>query len=155
MVHVLFICLGNICRSPMAEAVFQQMVNEAGLQEKITVDSAGTGSWHVGESAHSGTRRVLAQHGIPYNGRARQIAAADVKRSDTTYLVAMDEENVEELEGRYGRLPNLSRLLDNAPQLPERNVPDPYYTGRFEHVYQLVTAGCQGLLATIRADHGL
>ncbi len=154
MVHVLFICLGNICRSPMAEAVFQQMVNEAGLQEKITVDSAGTGSWHVGESAHSGTRRVLAQHGIPYNGRARQITATDTKHPNT-YLVAMDEENMADLAGRYGRLPNLSRLLDYAPQLPERDVPDPYYTGRFEHVYQLVTAGCQGLLATIRADHGL
>lgn len=71
---VLFVCLGNICRSPMAEAVFQRLVDEAGLGDRIGVDSAGTGGWHVGEKAHVGTRRVLAVHGIVYNGRSRQIA---------------------------------------------------------------------------------
>jgi hypothetical protein len=78
MIRVLFVCLGNICRSPMAEAVFQHLVNEAGLVAQIVVDSAGTGDWHVGEPAHTGTRRVLTQRGIAYNGRARQVGAREV-----------------------------------------------------------------------------
>jgi protein-tyrosine phosphatase len=133
----------------MAEAVFQQMVNEAGLENKITVDSAGTGSWHVGETAHRGTRRVLQQHGIHYNGRARQVTAADMRR-ETSYIVAMDEENLSELKRHFGRHPRLYRLLDFASETAERNIPDPYYTGAFEYVYQLVRDGCQGLLKMIR-----
>jgi protein-tyrosine phosphatase len=149
MVNVLFVCLGNICRSPMAEGVFQQMVNEAGLENKIAVDSAGTGSWHVGETAHRGTRQVLKQHGIPYDGRARQVAAADM-RSEDSYIIAMDGDNLSELERRFGRHPRLYRLLDFASETAERDVPDPYYSGKFEYVYQLVTDGCQGLLKMIR-----
>jgi protein-tyrosine phosphatase len=149
MIHVLFVCLGNICRSPMAEGVFQQMVNEAGLEDKIAVDSAGTGSWHVGETAHRGTRRVLKQHGIRYDGRARQVTAADMRR-ENIYIVAMDSDNMSELERRFGQHPRLYRLLDFASETAERNVPDPYYTGNFEYVYQLVKDGCQGLLNKIR-----
>lgn len=152
-ISVLFVCLGNICRSPMAEGVFQQMVNEAGLAEKIRVDSAGTGDWHAGEQAHPGTRRVLAKHGIAYHGRARQITAADIKQHH--YIVAMDESNVQDLMAQYGRPANLYRLLNFASQTHERNVPDPYYTGNFEYVYQLLVDGCQGLLETIRRDNGL
>jgi protein-tyrosine phosphatase len=149
MIHVLFVCLGNICRSPMAEGVFQQMVNEAGLEDKIAVDSAGTGSWHVGETAHRGTRWVLKQHGIRYDGRARQVTAADMRR-ENSYIVAMDSDNMSELERRFGQHPHLYRLLDFASETAERNVPDPYYTGNFEYVYQLVKDGCQGLLNKIR-----
>jgi protein-tyrosine phosphatase len=137
----------------MAEGVFQQMVNEVGLAEKIQVDSAGTGDWHAGEQAHSGTRRVLATHGIGYNGRARQITAADMKKHQ--YIVAMDESNVQDLMVQYGRQVTLYRLLDFASQTHEPNVPDPYYTGNFEYVYQLLVDGCQGLLETIRRDNGL
>jgi protein-tyrosine phosphatase len=147
MIRVLFVCLGNICRSPMAEAVFQHLVNEAGLADQIMVDSAGTGDWHVGEPAHTGTRRVLTQRGIPYNGRARQVAAPDMV--EQTYIIAMDDSNVKELRRRFSDHPQLYRLLDFAAG-DVRDVPDPYYTGSFDYVYELVEEGCRGLLAMIR-----
>ena len=152
-VKVLFVCLGNICRSPMAEAVFQKMVDEAGLSDRIIVDSVGTGSWHVGEKAHQGTRRVLAQHGIDYNGRARQVRSSDIDQQ--TYVVAMDQSNLNDLQRNFGQHPRLYRLLDFASQNEVRDVPDPYYNDNFEYVYQLVADGCAGLLATIRAQEGL
>jgi protein-tyrosine phosphatase len=153
-INVLFVCLGNICRSPMAEGVFQHLVDEAGLGTNIKVDSAATGSWHVGEKAHRGTKRVLSQHGIRYNGRARQVTNGDMTNPNT-YVIAMDDSNITALQRRYGRHPNLHRLLDFAPEATERDIPDPYYSGNFEYVYQLVQAGCRGLLATIREREGL
>ena len=146
---VLFVCLGNICRSPIAEAVFQKMVDEAGLSSQIQVDSAGTGSWHVGERPHYGTRQLFIKHGIAYNGRARQITQTDMTTADT-YIIAMDQGNVTDLQLRFGQHPHLHRLLDFAKKANERNVPDPYYTGKFDEVYELVMDGCRGLLATIR-----
>lgn len=148
-VQVLFVCLGNICRSPMAEAVFQNMVDKAGLGDEIVVDSAGTGSWHVGEKAHPGTRRVLADHGIEYAGRARRVGSADMA-DENIYVVAMDSSNLRDLEASFGQHPRLFRLLDFAKQTTVRDVPDPYYNGNFEAVYQLVVDGCQGLFDTIR-----
>ena len=153
MIQVNFVCLGNICRSPMAEAVFKEMVDEANLSDQIAVDSAGTGSWHVGEMAHRGTRRVLAQHGIEYAGRARQVTREDMQPEH--YVIAMDESNVDELRRRFGDHPRLYRLLDFASESKVQNVPDPYYSGNFEYVYQLVKDGCRGLLETIREEHGL
>ncbi len=137
----------------MAEAVFQQMVNQAGLSEKISVDSAGTGSWHVGEKAHSGTRRVLQQHGISYDGRARQVRDEDI--DPETYVVAMDQSNLSDLRLRFGDHPRFYRLLDFATETSVREVPDPYYTGNFEYVYRLVEDGCRGLLQYIRTKEGL
>lgn len=148
MITVLFVCLGNICRSPMAEAVFQKMVDDAGLSTQIQVDSAGTGSWHVGEPAHHGTQKVLAQHNIPYNGRARQVASRDFV-NDADYIIAMSQSNYNDLVKRFGTHPHLYRLLEFAKKVDERDVPDPYYTGNFDYVYGLVTNGCRGLFAEV------
>ncbi len=150
-VRVLFVCLGNICRSPMAEAIFRRMVDEAGLSGRVEVDSAGTSSYHVGEPAHPGTRRVLAHHGIQYSGRARQVSGNDAS-GDPVYLIAMDGENVEALRQRFGDVPHLHRLLDFADHTAVRDVPDPYYGDNFDYVYRLVEDGCRGLLGAVRAD---
>lgn len=137
----------------MAEGRFQKMVDDAGLSDQILVDSAGTGSWHVGEPAHRGTQKVLRQHGIVYNGRARQLRPDDV--APHTYLVALDASNLQDLQRYAGKNAKLFRLLDFATETNERDVPDPYYSGNFEYVYELVEDGCRGLLAAIREREGI
>jgi protein-tyrosine phosphatase len=148
--------MGNICRSPMAEGVFGDLIEKAGLSDQFEIDSAGTISSHAGEPAHSGTRQILAQHGIRYGGRSRMITAGDLTHFD--YVVVMDEENLYDVQRRHRAGANqtqLHRLLDFAGETTVRNVPDPYYNGKFDEVYQLVLAGCQGLLTHLRAEHRL
>jgi protein-tyrosine phosphatase len=153
-IRVLFVCLGNICRSPMAEAVFRQQVAQAGLSDRIEADSAGTGAWHVGEQPHHGTRRVLRERGIDYDHCARVVRAADFDRFD--YIVALDSVNLADLRAlARGHQGKLARLLDYAAGVPLRDVPDPYYTGRFDEVYDLVEQGGRGLLERIVAEQGL
>lgn len=154
MVHVLFVCLGNICRSPMAEAVFRHLVKEEGLEQQISIDSAGTGGWHEGEPAHQGTRDVLKKHGILHDYLvARQIKPIDFEQFD--FIVCMDEENLATLRRMAPADKPIYRLLDFASDAHGTNVEDPYYTGRFGHVFELVQAGSKGLLAHIKNEHGL
>ncbi len=130
------------------------MVNEAGLANEILVDSAGTGSWHIGEPAHRGTRRVLAQHGIDYEGHARKVSRDDVSGADT-YVIAMDTSNIRDLQSRFGYHRQMHKLLDFADDAGMDDVPDPYYNDNFEEVFQLVNDGCRGLLAKIREEEDL
>ncbi|MFC7373597.1 low molecular weight protein-tyrosine-phosphatase [Fictibacillus iocasae] len=150
MIKVLFVCLGNICRSPMAEAVFRKLVEDRGLSHKITIDSAGTGNWHVGEPPHEGTRGVLSERNISYSGqKARQLRQSDL--TDFDYLIGMDAENIGNMhrmasQRKTGRI---ARLLDFVPRSEFEDVPDPYFTGNFQEVYDLVTEGCENLLNEI------
>ncbi|MEI7771070.1 MAG: low molecular weight protein-tyrosine-phosphatase [Chloroflexales bacterium] len=148
-VGVLFVCMGNICRSPMAEAVFRHMAQEAGLAARLRIDSAGTGGWHAGEPPHRGTLAVLRRHGIDAGGqRARQLTPDDFTQFD--YIVAMDEENLADMARFHPEAHARARLLlAYAPDAPVREVPDPYYDDRFDEVYGLVSAGCRGLLEQI------
>jgi protein-tyrosine phosphatase len=140
----------------MAEAVLRHQVAQLGLSGQVEVDSTGTGDWHVGESRHPGTRDILRRNGIATSGRARQVTPDDLKAAD--YVVAMDQANVAALRriDCHGYLKGkMYLLLDFAGANTPSDVPDPYFTGDFDRVYDLVTAGCEGLLRHIRDQHGL
>src|SRR5260370_14891916 len=125
-IKVLMVCAGNICRWRMAEAGFRRLVRDAGLDNQITVDSAGTESYHTGQYAHNDTLRILARNGISdYNGRARQITRSDLQNFD--YIAAMDDDNLSDIKYLGGGRAKIARLLDYAPEQPVREVPDPYY----------------------------
>jgi protein-tyrosine phosphatase len=153
MIRVLFVCLGNICRSPMAEAVFNHRVQKAGLSSEIEADSAGTGPWHVGNPPHNGVARLLKQYSIPLNHRGRQFQQSDLNEFD--YVLVMDDENRRDV-ARFGAGTAQVRLLmEYAPHFGVREVPDPYLNGKFEEVYRLVNEATYCLLQAIRKEHGI
>lgn len=155
-VRILFVCLGNIVRSPLAENIFRQMANDAGFGKDYVVDSAGTGSWHVGEAPDSRMVRVAANHGLNYSGRARQVNRRDLDEYD--YLIAMDRDNRAVLYSMAQTLEQQSKihlLREFDPySKPDAEVPDPYYGGLngFEKVYLIVERSCSGLLQTLQKD---
>lgn len=154
MVKVLFVCMGNICRSPVAEGVFQRMLEGAGLVGKVYVDSAGTHSYHIGAPPDPRSQATALRRGVDLrNLRARQVTVADFAEFD--YVLAMDSDNLTGLLAlcQTPELRSRAQLfMDYAPELPEREVPDPYYGGAngFERVMDLIEVAAEGLLVNIR-----
>lgn len=152
-VAVLFVCMGNICRSPTAEAVFRHYVEREGLVGRITIDSAGTHDYHIGDAPDARTQRAAKQRGYDMSKlRGRQVEAGDFGRFD--YVLAMDEANLSILERLRPRdaESHLGLFLQFAERHSECNVPDPYFGGAdgFEKVLDMVEDAAQGLLAHIR-----
>lgn len=173
MINVLFVCLGNICRSPLAEAVFRRLVAERGLSDRIRVDSAGTGGWHAGEPPDRRMRATAQEHGVSLNGlSARTVRREDLEAFD--YVFAMDRQNLSDLldlrgnrsgrssgagtrfpEPGRGDVPRLFRNFD--PAGGGLDVPDPYYGGErgFEDVYEIVDRTCRAILDYVCEQEGI
>lgn len=150
--RILFVCLGNICRSPTAEAVMLGLVEKAGLSGRIEIDSAGTGSWHVGNLADPRAIAAAAQRGVELTSRARQVTVTDFDEFDL--IVAMDRSNFEDLVEMPGADPSKVKLLRGYSGDADTDVPDPYYGGDdgFEEVLDIVDRNCRVLLEEISAS---
>lgn len=154
--RVLFVCMGNICRSPTAQGVFTKLVIEEGLSHLIEIDSAGTHAYHVDEPPDPRARETAQRRGIDLSRqRARRALAEDFEQFD--YVLAMDEDNHRALTALCpaGFEARLKRFMDYAPHLDIREVPDPYYGGAngFEVVFDMVDEAARGLLEAIRREH--
>ena len=155
-VAILFVCMGNICRSPTAEAVMRDLLADAGLEGRVEVDSAGTGGWHVGDAPDPRSVAAAARRGIVVAGAARQLAAEDFPRFDL--LVAMDADNARAMracapsEAAAGKVRLLREFDSTSAASGDLDVPDPYYGGPdgFDRVLDLVDAACRGLLDDVR-----
>lgn len=151
MTRVLFICHGNICRSPMAEAVFRHMLEERGLGERFAVDSAAVSAEEIGNPVYPEANRTLVAHGLPAsNHHAWQLTRADYDRYD--FFIGMDQENIYRMRQIFGGDSQHKVGLLLAYTEHPREVEDPWYTGRFDRVFDLIAQGCQALLEALLAD---
>ena len=152
---ILFVCLGNICRSPVAEGVFRKKAAEANLLDKLTIDSAGTAAWHAGKSPDNRMMEAATLRGYDLSElRARQVTTNDFENFD--YILAMDTDNLynlQDIDPGTGKA-SISLFLDFAPELKTDEVPDPYFGNidGFNHVIDLVEAASDGLLKKVQAE---
>jgi len=156
--RVLFVCLGNICRSPAAEGVFRLQLSQAGLADRVLVDSAGTGGWHVGKRADPRMRAAATRRGLELTSRARQLEPNDLNRFDR--ILTMDDDNLAAVQAMAARATAagvaqravVEPLLRYSRHYSLREVPDPYYGGEkgFEQVLDLLDDACAGLLEALR-----
>ena len=148
---VLFVCMGNICRSPIAQGVFENLLRREGLEDEVEVDSAGTGGWHVGSPPDERAVESAARRGLEIGGqRARKFSPEDCHRFD--YILTMDEENYRSVSAVCSGSAVVRPFLDFDQEGPEREVPDPYFgeADGFERVMDLVEAASEGLIGEIR-----
>jgi len=156
MINILFVCMGNICRSPSAEAVMNSIIKQSNLTEKIKCDSAGTISYHVGETADDRMMKHASKRGYDLTSIARQIQHIDLELFD--YIVTMDEENYENvlaMERQAKFEAKVSKITDYSRHYDANEVPDPYYGGPqgFEYVLDLLEDSCAGLLEHVLKEH--
>ncbi len=151
---ILFVCLGNICRSPAAEAIFLYRIKEKKLLDKFEVDSAGTGGWHAGNLADSRMRKAALERGITIESRARQITLEDLNKFDL--ILAMDNSNLRDLKNLSNQLNNpdsrnIRSIVQYAKNTTFLEVPDPYYGGEkgFDEVLDLLEDAIEGLILDI------
>lgn len=154
-VRIAFVCLGNICRSPTADGVMQHLVREAGLSDRIVIESAGTADYHIGKGADPRSQAEMERRGVKLDHRARQFVAEDFDRFDL--VVAMDESNVENLKRiapNDAAAAKIHRLREWDPEAHgDLDVPDPYYGGDegFVDVFDMIERSCRSLLADLQA----
>jgi protein-tyrosine phosphatase len=154
-ISVLFVCLGNICRSPMAEGVFRQVVADAGLSHRFNIDSSGTGSWHVGRPPDIRAQQALGLRGIDISPlRARQVTRDDFKSFDL--VLAMDRSNYDRLMTLAPDVyePNIRLFMKYAPEMGICEIPDPFFGGPegFDYVLNLIEVASRGLLASLMKE---
>ena len=157
-INVIFVCLGNICRSPLAEAIFKQKLKKAALEDKITCSSAGTAHWHIGEQPDMRTIEVAGNHGVPVDHKGNQLKPGQY--SDYDYFIAMDRDNYQDIRSNRKSIPADSKVfmmrefdINNSGL----DVPDPYYGDMedFEHVFEILDESCDNFIEFLKTEHHL